>query len=140
VAFLIEYAKSDPKTKAETDCTEKSKGNEAKRTECIDKARVDFRADVVRFQQPEKGPCTVVFYKRMDNSLTEVYRGLVTLTEQPPDKVRAQFASGKGARPLFKGAPEGVILVPDDYSIEINDPQLGKLYYTAKVGLVTDDN
>ena len=140
VAFLIEYAKSDPKTKAEAACEKKSNGDESRRTACIDKAKKNFLADVVRFQQNDKGACTVTIYKRSGDSLVEIFRGPVTLTDEPPDKVRAEFAKGKGARPLFRGAKHGTILVPDDYSIEIDDPLLGKLYYSAKIGLVSDGN
>jgi hypothetical protein len=140
VAFLIEYAQSDPKTKAEAACEEKSNGDESRRTACIEKAKKNFLADVLRFQQNDKGACTVTIYKRSGDTLIEVFRGPVTLTEELPDSVRAEFAKGKGERPLFRGAKHGTILVPDDYSIQIDDPLLGKLYYTAKIGLVTDGN
>jgi hypothetical protein len=139
VAFLVEYDKSEPKTKAEAECEKKANGNEAIRTACMDKAKKNFLADVVRFAQNDQGACTVTIYKRSGDNLMEMFRGPVTLTEEPPDKVRAEFAKGKGERPLFRGAKSGTILVPDDYSIEIDDPLLGKLYYTAKIGLVTDD-
>ncbi|MBN1607634.1 MAG: hypothetical protein JW940_13435 [Polyangiaceae bacterium] len=138
VAFLVEYDKSEAKTKAEADCEKKSKGDEAKRTACVEKAKKNFLADVVRFVQNDQGACTVTIYKRTGDNLAEIFRGPVTLTDEPPDKVRAEFAKGKGSRPLFRGAKSGTILVPDDYSIEIDDPLLGKLYYSAKIGLVTD--
>lgn len=140
VSFLVEYAKSDPKKTAETDCEQKAKGDGAKRTACIDKARNDFKPDLLLFKQDEKsGACTLIVYKRVGDNLTEVFRGPVKLEEQLPDKVSIGFAGGKGQRPLFKGAAKGTILVPDDYSIQMDDPQLGKLYYTAKVGLITED-
>jgi hypothetical protein len=140
VAFLIEYDKSDPNAKAEAACEKKSNGDESRRTACIEKAKKSFLADVLRFRQNDQGACTVTVYKRSGDNLVEVFRGPVTLTEEPPDKVRAEFAKGKGERPVFRGAKSGTLLVPDDYSLEIDDPLLGKLYYTAKIGLVTDGN
>ncbi len=42
----------------------------------------------------------------------------------------------KGVRALFRNAGSAVITLPNEYSIEINDPTYGRLTYDAKVGLM----
>jgi hypothetical protein len=43
----------------------------------------------------------------------------------------------KGTRPLFRGKNEIVISVPNEYSLEFDDPEFGRLRYDAKIGLIT---
>jgi hypothetical protein len=61
----------------------------------------------------------------------------VTLEEQG-DTVKLKFLSTKGARPLWTGAKEASVKVPNDYSLELDDPTHGRLRYDAKIGLVTE--
>jgi hypothetical protein len=136
-AFQVDYASSDAKAKALEKCEKESKGDAEKQGACVTKARESFLPDVLRFKKESETRILFVVYKRAGSTLREVSTGPVTLVEGA-DGVKVTFLSTKGARPLFAGAKEAVIRVPNDYSIELDDPQLGRLRYDAKIGLVTD--
>jgi len=141
-AFLIDYANSDAKARAQAAC---AKEVDAERTHaCEEKARDTFQGDVIRFR---RGPddkkdwartVSLVIYKRNGSALRELSVGTVELSEEGPDGVRVKLGKQKGARPLWRGQASVLITAPNDYSIEFDDPEYGHLRYDAKIGLVTD--
>lgn len=136
-AFQVDYSSSDAKTKAVARCEKESKGDAEKQGACVTKARESFLPDVLRFKKESESRILFVVYKRAGSTLREVSTGPVALTENGSD-VKVVFQSTKGARPLFVGQKEAVVKVPNDYSIELDDPLLGRLRYDAKIGLVTE--
>jgi len=135
-AFLVDYANSDARQKADAECEKEAKGDLAVRGTCLSKARDKFLPDVLRFDKKEGAKPNLFIYKRTGSSLREVYIGAIEFKNETEDKVSLRFTGReKGVRPLFRGA-EATISVPNDYSIEISDPELGKLTYNAKIGLV----
>jgi hypothetical protein len=139
VAFLVDYANSDAKTKAQAACEVESKGDAEKHAACLAKAREKFMPDVLRFRRSTDTKATLVVYKRTGSTLRELWTGAVELSEPDAESVKLKLVgSGKGARPLWQGKSEVVILVPNDYSIEVEDSTLGRLRYDAKIGLITD--
>jgi hypothetical protein len=141
-AFLIDYANSDAKARAQAACAKEA---DAERSHaCEEKARDAFQGDVIRFK---RGPddkkdwaktVSLVIYKRNGSALREVSVGTVELSEEGADGVRVKLGKQKGARPLWRGQPTVLITAPNDYSIEFDDPEYGHLRYDAKIGLVTD--
>ena len=104
----------------------------------MEKARDKFLPDVLRFKKDEQGRVSLVIYKRAGSSLREVYLSAIELTEEGTDSVHIKFIGReKGQRPLFKTG-KNLVQVPNDYSIELSDPQFGKLTYNAKIGLVSN--
>jgi hypothetical protein len=78
-----------------------------------------------------------VTYKRKGANLSEVHTTSIEFGEEGANSiVIAARGREQGERPLFKGATKIVIKVPNDYSIELEDPKYGRLLYDAKVGLV----
>jgi hypothetical protein len=136
-AFQVDYANSEAKAKAVERCEKESKGDADKQGACIAKARESFLPDVLRFKKESETRTVFVVYKRAASTLREVSTGPVTLTENGAE-VKLVFQSTKGARPLWIGQKEAVVKVPNDYSIELDDPVLGHLRYDAKIGLVTE--
>lgn len=136
VAFLVDYATSDARTTAEADCDKESKGDPAAKGACLEKARDKFQPDVLRFRKDDKGKVALMVYKRSGSALREVSVSAIEFTDETPDSVRVKFLGrDKGQRPVFKSG-KNEVRVPNDYSIEIDDPTFGKLTYNAKIGLV----
>ncbi len=136
VAFMVDYASSDARARAATTCEQEAKGDPEARAACLDKARQKFLPDVLRFDQDKQKHWSLVIYKRTDSILKEVYIGRVTFADETPDSVRLRLTQPEsGPRPLFKSGT-GLLKVPNIYSLELEDPQLGKLTYQAKIGLV----
>jgi hypothetical protein len=137
-AFLIDYANSAPKEAAQAACEKEAKGDPEKMGACLTKAREAFQPDVLRFRTDSETQTSLLVYKRAGSTLRELSIATVTLSEDG-DAVRVKFGGrSKGARPIWRGRPEGTLRVPNDYSLEIDDPELGRLRYDAKIGLVTD--
>ncbi len=135
VAFLIDYANSDPKNKAIAAC-EKHEDSAAKAA-CMQKARSAFLPDVLVFQKDKKGHLTLTIYKRNESELKEVYIASIAFADETPNSLKLKFkGGGSGQRPLFKNTNSPTLNMPNDYTIEIDDSEFGKLRYDAKIGLV----
>jgi hypothetical protein len=142
-AFLVDYANSDARQRAKESC-ENAQKEPDKVGACLEKAREAFQPDVIRFKRDHDNnndwerKIQLVIYKRAGSTLREVSTGLVELTPEGEDAVRVKLGKQKGSRPLWRGQPSALIKAPNDYSIELEDAELGKLRYDAKIGLVTD--
>jgi hypothetical protein len=134
-AFLINYPDSAPLEAARKTCSEKGGTDDEAIATCMNDARAAFKPDVLRFKKNGKS-WDFVIYKRDGSRLDEIYSARVDLSEDTPSTVKLKFSSDKGARPLLKNKRDIVLTVPNDYSVVVNDPDLGKLVYEAKVGLV----
>ena len=135
-AFQINYPNSAPVERARKACSERAGSDDEAIAKCMSDARSAFRADVLRFKR-DGNRWACVIYKREGSRLDEVYSGRVELTESSPSSVKLTFTSAeKGVRPLFKSKREGSLRVPNDYSFVLEDPELGRLVYEAKVGLL----
>ncbi|HWP04675.1 MAG TPA: hypothetical protein VNN72_02985 [Polyangiaceae bacterium] len=143
-AFLLDYANSEVKQRAKDQCDRESKGDPDKLGACLEKARDAFQADVIRFKRDQDNKrdweksVKLFIYKRNGSALREVAVGTVQLAEEGTDGVKVTIGKLKGSRPLFRNQTNVVIRAPNEYSIEINDPDYGRLAYDAKIGLVTD--
>jgi len=143
-AFLIDYANSDVKQRANEACEREAKGDPAKLGACLEKAREAFQADVIRFKRDQDNKrdweksVKLLIYKRNGSALREVAVGTVQVAEEGVDAMKVSIGKLKGSRPLFRGQTNVIIKAPNEYSIEINDPDYGTLRYDAKIGLVTD--
>lgn len=139
-AFLIDYSNSEAKQKAAEACEKESAGDPEKKGACLTKARDKFLPDVLRFRKDSETQTSLLVYKRKGTALSELWVGLVSLSEPSPDSVKVTFLNkGKGYRPLWQGTKSDVVIqVPNEYSIELDDPALGHLRYDAKIGLITE--
>jgi len=138
VAYLVDYANSAPRKAAENACEKEASGDPALRGACLQKARDKFQADVLRFQTDEQGRSELRIYKRAGSSLSEVYVTGVEFADETPNSVRVKLTGKtRGQRPLFRNKKDVIVGVPNDYSIELEDPELGTLTYNAKIGLVS---
>ena len=138
VAFLIDYANSDAKTKAVAACEKDPKKDDPNaKAACLQKARSQFLPDVLVFLKDKKGHVTLTIYKRNDSELKEVYIAPVAFADETPNSLRLKFkGGGSGQRPLFKNTNSPMLNMPNDYTLEIEDSEFGKLRYDAKIGLV----
>jgi hypothetical protein len=137
VAFLIDYGNSEAKAKAQAKCDKDPKKDDpAVKAACMEKARAQFLADVLVFKSDKKNNVTLTIYKRNDSNLKEVFVAPVSLKDDGASGVQVKFKGGSGQRPLFKNSNSPTLKMPNDYTIEIEDTEYGKLRYDAKIGLV----
>jgi hypothetical protein len=139
IAFQIDYEGSAPGSKAQTVCSTEAKGNNQALSACLQKARDQFLPDILRFKKATQGRWSFIIYKRSGSDLRELYNGSVELADESASSVRLKVTGREqGQRPLFKGKTTAVLTVPNDYTVELEDAQLGKLTYGAKSGLFSE--
>lgn len=139
MAYLVDYAASGVIEAAKKGCAGKPEEDPSKFDECLAKARDKFGADVLRFRKDDQGKIKLTMYRRNSSSLVETYNANVELKEASAHVVKVVLkGGGAGQRPIMKARRDFEIKVPNGYSLELDDPSLGKLPYDAKVGLVAN--
>jgi hypothetical protein len=138
VAFLIDYANSDVKAKAQATCEKDPKKDDpAAMSACLQKARNQFMPDVLVFQKAKRDNATLIIYKRNESELKEIYVASVEFANVTAHSVQLKIkGASRGQRALFKNTNSPILNLPNDYSIEIDDPEFGMLRYDAKVGFI----
>lgn len=153
-AYLIDWQRSGALELAKSNCTPKNlpmppadetqdqadqrMEEQAKKfDECLLKARERFVADVLRFRRDGLGHVEFVVYRRDGSALKELYVGKVELDQKSTETLKVDVKGASlGQRPIMRDRNQFEIRMPNSYSIELEDPQYGKLYYDEKVGLV----
>lgn len=137
---MVDYANSGARERAQADCDKEANDDPAVKGKCLEKAREKFTPDVLRFNKKDsQGHWQLAIYRRQGSRLDEVYIGSIEFSDEKPDSIRLKFTGReKGVRPLFRGQSVAQINVPNEYSIEIEDPVFGRLTYSAKIGLVSE--
>jgi hypothetical protein len=135
ISFMLNYNASPAKEKVANACAPKTGEDSAAQAACIEKERAKLVADVLLFEKGEKGTILRTF-KRTGNQLIEVNTAQIDVAGDSPEKIELKIKSESGPRQLFAGKKRIVVLSESDSSIALDDPQLGKLVYDARVGLV----
>lgn len=132
-AFVIDFSSSDIGDKAKRAC---KSDNPAKTAKCRKHKRNKFLADVLQFKKTDD-KVTFTIYKRHGKRVTKLNSNEVKLTQKSDNTVTVEI-TGKNHKPrvLFSRARKFEVTVPNDYSIELNDPKYGKLVYEGKVDIL----
>lgn len=133
---MLNYNASPAKEKVTQACAGKAGDDAAALAACVEKERSKLVSDVLVFEKSEKGATTWKTYKRTGNQLVEVSVSQVDVGADTPERIELKIKSETGTRQLFAGKKQVVILSESDSSIAVDDPQLGRLVYEARVGLV----
>jgi hypothetical protein len=138
VSFLVDYNNSEARQWAEAACARDAKATDAEaKAACRQKAREKFLPDVLVFQRDARKNYSLVIYKRSGVDLKEVSASMIEFADETANSVRLKFkGGGHGQRPIFKGQTSVLLSVPNDYTLAVEDAELGKLTYEAKVGLI----
>lgn len=96
-----------------------------------------FKGDVMAFKREGPERYRWVIYDRKGEQLKEVFSVPIEFEEKGETSIVIKpKGAGKGARPILGGQQSITISIPNDYSIEIEDPKLGHLVYNAKFSLI----
>ena len=134
IAYMVNYPVSGAKDVADQKCTKKFPAPEAK-ANCMEKERDRFTADVLVFEKSDQGQWLTI-YKRNGNALSQMSKSKLALGEDTTENMVVKIESEKGWRPLFAGKKQFSVHFRDEYSVELDEPQYGKLVYDARIGLI----
>jgi hypothetical protein len=103
---------------------------------CVEKLRRKVTAKILRFVNKNEQWWWVTYDKRGDQLVTmhKIPFEFGEVTEQTV--ALRPTGKDKGLAPLARLPRQFVITVPNEYSIEVNDPVHGKLVYEAKIGIL----
>ncbi|MGC4094966.1 MAG: hypothetical protein QM756_45025 [Polyangiaceae bacterium] len=129
--FMFSWNGSTAKEKAEKLC----EGDDPKkRAACLDKEKKKIDFDGMGFKQ-EKGGWYWLIIKRTGKTLKNLHKVPIEFGKEDDHSIVLKPV-GKDEGTQRGGAPgETKVNVPNDYQIEIDDPQLGKMVFEAKIGL-----
>ena len=137
MAFVINYTSSEMGQKTEEKCDKAAGDDPKKRAACIAKDRNDFMADVIQFKKDKDDKHWLIIYRRKGTALTVLSRSEVTFSDEKDNSVTVNvIGKDKAPRVLFTHKNKFVVTVPNDYSIELDDPRYKKLVYDAKIDIV----
>jgi hypothetical protein len=133
-AFVIDFEDSDIGAKDEKACKGSNPAREAK---CRERKHSEFFADVLQFKKQRDGKITFTIYKRKGDRLTKVNVNDVKLTQKSGNSVMVEITDNSHVpRVLFTRTRKFEVTVPNDYSVQLQDPRYGKLVYDGKVDIL----
>jgi len=134
LAFVINHTGSALNEAAEKKCTSDDPKTQAA---CMQKQRAAFKADVLQFKKDDKGKLWWIVYQRKGSALTVLSKSTIEFSDEKENTVTVNFVGkDKTTRALFPVKGKFVVTVPNDYSIELDEPKYGKLIYDAKIDIV----
>lgn len=133
--FMFSFNQSDVMQKAEKECEEKSKGDAKKNADCMAKEKAKIQVDGVALKE-ENGKWYFLKIRRKGQVLVNLSKIPVEFADETGNSVVLK-PTGKDQGTAPKAVPDSITLeVPNDYQIVLTDPELGKLVYEAKIGIV----
>lgn len=137
VVFMFSFNESEVKEKAEKECDKKAGSDAEKRGACMAAARRRVEADGYHFMQDDKGQWWWLVIRQKGNALAYLHRVPVEFTKDSATSVTLKpTGKDKGTAPWAQVPNEIVIETPNEYQIVVKDPELGRVVYEAKLGLL----
>jgi hypothetical protein len=134
--FLLAFESCDVGKAAAKKCAEKSGNDPKAERACVEAAREKIAVNAMGFKQDAAKKWWWRSMHKKGKTLSPLHKVMFTFGEETDQMVvimpvGSDQAMGTGA----KVPREVKIEVPNDYTIAIEDPQFGKLFYEAKIGL-----
>jgi hypothetical protein len=137
MAFVINFSSSAMGEAVEAKCDKAAGDDPKKRAACIAKEKGEFLADVIQFKKDDKDKHWLIIYRRKGSALTVLSRSEVQFSDEKENSVAINvIGKDKAPRVLFTHKNKFTVTVPNDYSIELDDPRYKKLVYDAKIDIV----
>jgi hypothetical protein len=140
VVFVFNFKESAVGIAAQEACERQAAGDPRAVRECFDKARSQVPVESVRFVKDKANQYWWVTYNRYKGNLLKWHRVQFMPGPETDSSISLNLVGkDKGIAPLAHVPHSLAIDLPNDYSIVIQDPELGKMAYDAKIGLIESD-
>lgn len=107
---------------------------------CLEKARSKVPVELIRFIKLPSGQLWWVTYNRYKGNLLKWHRVEFKAGTETDDRITLNLiGEDKGIAPMARVPRHLEIELPNDYSIVVKDPELGKMAYDAKIGTMEVD-
>lgn len=140
VVYVFNFKESAVGTAAQEACQREAAGDPRAERECFDKARSQVPVESVRFVKDKSNQYWWVTYNRYKGNLLKWHRiQFMPGAETDSTISLTLIGKDKGIAPLARVPRALAINLPNDYSIVIQDPELGAMAYDAKIGIMEND-
>ena len=138
VVYVFNFAGSAKGEAAKAQC--EGQGQPAEVRECVANERSKIPVESVRFVKDAHGQYWWVAYNRYKGNLLKWHRVQFLPGKADADTISLSLVGkDKGIAPMARVPASLKVELPNDYSIVINDPELGQMLYDAKIGLMDVD-
>jgi hypothetical protein len=133
--FSFNFAASEIGMKTDARCEKESAGNRTAHNTCVRQVRDQLGTKVLRFVKKDDEWLYLV-YSRTGNQFNLLQERVFEFGEETANTVTIKFVGtpqgGTRGGPLPR---ELVITIPNSYSIQLDDPEHGKMSYSTKIGM-----
>lgn len=138
-AYLLNFEKSDVGIAEKEKCAKKSKGDVAKEANCFSAVMNKTTREGFLFEQDEEENFWFIRFGLVKNVRTDYNKVPIEATDSGKKVTIKTTGADKAARKKGKVPAEQVFTVVDEYTIEQEDADRGKLIYEPKLGLFNTD-
>jgi hypothetical protein len=140
LVYVFNFKESPVGIAAKEKCEEQFGGDRAAFGACLEKARSKVPVELVRFIKEPSGAHWYVTYNRYKGNLLKWHRVQFQPGKESDDRLTINLiGKDMGIAPMAKVPAHLEIELPNDYSIVVNDPDIGPMMYDAKVGTMETD-
>ena len=140
LVYVFNFKESPVGIAAKEKCEAEAGDDRAAYGACLEKARSKVPVELVRFIKEPDGDHWYVTYNRYKGNLLKWHRVQFQPGKESDDRITLNLiGKDKGIAPMAKVPQHLEIELPNDYSIVVNDPDIGAMMFDAKVGTMETD-
>jgi hypothetical protein len=139
VTFMFNFNASEPKEKAEKECSAQAGDDPKKMALCMKKASSKFEADGMQFKKDKAGEWTWITLRRKGSSITVLHNVHIDFADDKPSSVTIKTSGKDSGKGPGKVPSEVAVEVPNEFEIALKDPTYGRMVYEAKIGIMSDE-
>jgi hypothetical protein len=140
LVYVFNFKESPVGIAARERCESEAGDDRAALSACLEKARNKVPVELVRFIKEPSGEHWYVTYNRYKGNLLKWHRVQFQPGKESDDRITLNLiGKDKGIAPMAKVPSHLEIELPNDYTIVVNDPDIGPMMYDAKIGTMETD-
>jgi len=136
VLFVFNFSESEVGAAARQRCEEEGTDQPEVRA-CVERARGKVPVESIRFVKDESGSWWWLTYNRYKGNLLKWHKVQFSPGPETKDTITLNLiGKDKGIAPMARVPRSLSIVLPNDYSIVVNDAEFGAMTYDAKIGMM----
>ena len=138
--YMFNFKESEVGKAAQERCSEQAGDSPKAMAACMEKARSKAQVESVRFVKESSGQHWFITYNRYKGNLLKWHKVQYQQGEETADRITLNLVGkDEGIAPMAKVPRSISIDLPNDYSIVVNHPDLGAMYFDAKIGTLEEN-
>lgn len=138
--YMFNFKESEVGKAAQETCSEQAGDSPKAMAACMEKARSKAQVESVRFVKAKSGEHWFITYNRYKGNLLKWHKVQYQAGEETDDRITLNLiGKDEGIAPMAKVPRSISIDLPNDYSIVLNHPDHGAMYFDAKIGTLEEN-